>query len=169
MGTVKLRRYERHKKIGDKSSPVCYYLRQKPDTGQLYDIVRIANEIEGLGALSVEDVEHVIKSLVRSMKQILRDGNRVKLDKFGTFYITFRCPGVDAADKCSVKNIKHVNIRFLPDTGFKLANESVATTKGGVNNVMFELEKLDNGGSGSGGSGDSGGSGGGGLDENPLG
>ena len=51
MGTVKLRRYERHKKIGDKSSPVCYYLRQKPDTGQLYDIVRIANEIEGLGAL----------------------------------------------------------------------------------------------------------------------
>ena len=103
------------------------------------------------------------------MKQILRDGNRVKLDKFGTFYITFRCPGVDAADKCSVKNIKQVNIRFLPDTGFKLANESVATTKGGVNNVMFELEKLDNGGSGSGGSGDSGGSGGGGLDENPLG
>ena len=102
MGTVKLKRYQRRKNIGDSSSPLYYYLRQKPDSGQLYNINRIASEIEGIGALSVEDVEHVIKSLVRSMKQILRDGNRVKLDNFGTFYITFRCPGVETAAKCRI-------------------------------------------------------------------
>ncbi|HCY69073.1 MAG TPA: DNA-binding protein [Bacteroides cellulosilyticus] len=160
MGTVKLKRYQRRKNIGDSSSPLYYYLRQKPDSGQLYNINRIASEIEGIGALSVEDVEHVIKSLVRSMKQILRDGNRVKLDNFGTFYITFRCPGVETAAKCSVKNI-----RFLADNTLKLVNESTVTTKGALNNVVFELEKLESG-SGSGGS-DSGGDGG--LDENPLG
>ena len=80
---------------------------------RFFDINRIAGEIEGIGSLSVEDVEHVIKSLVRSMKLVLRDGNRVKLDGFGTFYITFRCPGVPSADKCSIKNISRVNIRFL--------------------------------------------------------
>ena len=165
MGTVKLKRYQRRKNIGDSSSPLYYYLRQKPDSGQLYNINRIASEIEGIGALSVEDVEHVIKSLVRSMKQILRDGNRVKLDNFGTFYITFRCPGVETAAKCSVKNIPRVNIRFLADNTLKLVNESTVTTKGALNNVVFELEKLESG-SGSGGS-DSGGDGG--LDENPLG
>lgn len=99
------------------------------------------------------------------MKQILRDGNRVKLDNFGTFYITFRCPGVETAAKCSVKNITRVNIRFLADNTLKLVNESTVTTKGALNNVVFELEKLESG-SGSGGS-DSGGDGG--LDENPLG
>ncbi len=165
MGTVKLKRYQRRKNIGDSSSPLYYYLRQKPDSGQLYNINRIASEIEGIGALSVEDVEHVIKSLVRGMKQILRDGNRVKLDNFGTFYITFRCPGVETAAKCSVKNITRVNIRFLADNTLKLVNESTVTTKGALNNVVFELEKLESG-SGSGGS-DSGGDGG--LDENPLG
>ena len=160
MGTVKLKRYQRRKNIGDSSSPLYYYLRQKPDSGQLYNINRIASEIEGIGALSVEDVEHVIKSLVRSMKQILRE----KLDNFGTFYITFRCPGVETAAKCSVKNITRVNIRFLADNTLKLVNESTVTTKGALNNVVFELEKLESG-SGSGGS-DSGGDGG--LDENQI-
>ena len=165
MATVSVVRYQRKKKIGDDKSPMVYVLKPKPGESKLYSIESLAREIESIGSLSVEDVEHVIKSLVRSMKQILRDGNRVKLDNFGTFYITFRCPGVETAAKCSVKNITRVNIRFLADNTLKLVNESTVTTKGALNNVVFELEKLESG-SGSGGS-DSGGDGG--LDENPLG
>ena len=53
----------------------------------------------------------------------------------------------------------------------RLANDSIATTKGGPNNIVFELVTEDSkpsagGGSSSGGSGEGGG---GGLDENPLG
>lgn len=168
MGNVKVRRYQRNKKIGDKDSPLYYYLRQKADSTQIFDINRIAGEIEGIGSLSVEDVEHVIKSLVRSMKLVLRDGNRVKLDGFGTFYITFRCPGVPSADKCSIKNISRVNIRFLADRTLRLVNESTATTRNAPNNVVFELDKPESGGGGNQG-GNQGGSGDGGIEDDPLG
>lgn len=168
MGNVKVRRYQRNKKIGDKDSPLYYYLRQKADSTQIFDINRIAGEIEGIGSLSVEDVEHVIKSLVRSMKLVLRDGNRVKLDGFGTFYITFRCPGGPSADKCSIKNISRVNIRFLADRTLRLVNESTATTRNAPNNVVFELDKLESDGGGNQGGGQ-GGSGDGGIEDDPLG
>lgn len=74
------------------------------------------------------------------------------------------------AKDCTVKNIERVNIRFKVANTLRLANDSIATTKGGPNNIVFELVTEDSkpsagGGSSSGGSGE----GGGGLDENPLG
>ena len=70
-----------------------------------------------------------------------------------------------------MKNIERVNIRFKVANTLRLANDSVATTKGGPNNIVFELVSEDSSSSGNGGGGSSsGGSGeGGGLDENPLG
>lgn len=72
------------------------------------------------------------------------------------------------AKDCTVKNIERVNIRFKVANTLRLANDSIATTKGGPNNLVFELVTEDDKPSTGGGS-SSGGSGGGGLDENPLG
>ena len=116
-------------------------------------------DIQKSCAMTKGDVKHVIEALVEEVQENLANGNKVKLDQFGTFYMTFCCPGVATSAECTVKNIKRVNIRFVPDKELKLVN------------VTFALEKLEdkegrssdggNSGGNSGGDGD--------LNENPLG
>ena len=101
----------------------------------------------------------------------LANGDKVKLNQLGTFHMTFRCPGMEASDKCTVRNISKVNIRFIPDKELKLVNGSTAVTRSPAN-VGFVLDKPEEGGSGGGNQG--GGSGGGSGDdgdqgEDPLG
>ena len=161
-------RTQRHKKIGDKESPMVYTLKRK---SKMFDLERIAQDIEALGGMSAEDVVHVGKAIVRQMRQTMTDGNSVRLDGFGIFHTTFKCRATDIAKDCTVKNIERVNIRFKVANTLRLANDSIATTKGGPNNIVFELVSDDSnsssgGGSSSGGNGEGGD---GGLDENPLG
>ena len=147
MATVSVVRYQRKKKIGDDKSPMVYVLKPKPGESKLYSIESLAREIESIGSLSVEDVEHVMQSFVRSMKKVLVAGNKVKVDGLGIFYTTLTCPGVEQEKDCTVRNITRVN-------------DSTATTRGGDNNMVFEL--ISKNAPASGGSGDGGGSGSGG-------
>ena len=161
---------QRHKKIGDAKSPMVYTLKRKPKDAKIFDLERIAQDIEALGGMSAEDVVHVGRAIVRQMRQTMTDGNSVRLDGFGIFHTTFKCRATEVAKDCTVKNIERVNIRFKVANTLRLANDSIATTKGGPNNIVFELVTEDSssstgGGSSSGGNGE----GGGGLDENPLG
>ena len=139
MATVSVVRYQRKKKIGDDKSPMVYVLKPKPGESKLYSIESLAREIESIGSLSVEDVEHVMQSFVRSMKKVLVAGNKVKVDGLGIFYTTLTCPGVEQEKDCTVRNITRVNLRFKVDNSLRLANDSTATTRGGDNNMVFEL------------------------------
>lgn len=171
----------RYKKVGDKSSPKLNYLKRKAKTSRLYDIHRLSQEIEEMGGMSAEDVEHVTKAIVRNLKRKLTDGDSVKLDGFGVFYTTFHCIGTEKQEDCTVKNIDKINIRFLPDSSLRLVNDAIATTRNAPNNISFELYKpkdadaTDAGGGkeegdGSGSTGGGGSTGdGGGVDENPFG
>lgn len=65
------------------------------------------------------------------------------------------------------ENITRINLRFKVDNSLRLANDSTATTRGGDNNMMFELyteKKSAAGGNGGDGSDD----GGKGDGENPV-
>lgn len=148
MATVTVLRYLRRKKIGDDTSPMVYVLKPKPGVTQTYSIDTLASEIEAIGSLSVEDVTHVMRSFVRAMKKVLVAGNKVKVDGLGTFFTTFSCPGVALAKDCTVRNISRVNLRFKVDNMLRLANDSIATTRGGDNNIVYELlsEKVPGGG-----------------------
>lgn len=84
-------RTQRHKKIGDNTSPMVYTLRRKPKDAKILDLERIAQDIEALGSMSAEDVVHVGRALVRQIRQTLTDGKNVRLDGFGIFYTTFKC------------------------------------------------------------------------------
>ena len=171
MATVTVVRYKRRKRIGDEKSPMVFALKPKSGEAKIYSIELLAREIETIGSLSVEDVSHVMKSFVRARKKVLVAGNKVKVDGLGIFYTTLTCPGVEAEKDCSVRNITRVNLRFKVDNSLRLANDSTATTRGGENNMIFELltdKKNAAGGTGGGsddsgkgdsGSGDSGGSG----------
>ena len=129
MSTVTVVRYKRRKRIGDEKSPMVYALKLKSGEAKIYSIETLAREIESIGSLSVEDVSHVMKSFVRAMK----------VDGLGIFYTTLTCPGVEQEKDCTVKNISRVNLRFKVDNSLRLANDSTATTRGGENNVSFEL------------------------------
>lgn len=105
MPTALVVRTQRHKKIGDSSSPMVYTLKRKPQDAKIFDLARIAQDIEALGAMSAEE------------------------------------------------------------------NDSNATTKGGANNLVFELVTADKDstGGGSGGNNPDGGGSDGDQGENPLG
>ena len=89
----------RHRKVGDVSSPKLNYLKRKARTSRLYDIKRLSQEIEEMGGMSAEDVEHVMKAIVRNLKRKLTDGDSVKLDGFGVFYTTFHSVGTEKAER----------------------------------------------------------------------
>lgn len=166
---ILVERVQRYQKVGDPSSPQLYYLKRKAKNSRLYDIKRLSQEIEELGGMSAEDVEHVVTAIVRNLKRKLTDGDSVKLDGLGVFYTTFHSKGTEKSEDCSVKNIDKVNIRFLTDSGLRLVNDSSATTKGASNNISFELYN-PKAGNGSEGGNQGGGSGSGeGQEENPLG
>ena len=162
-------RTKRHKKIGDAASPMVFTLKRKTKDAKIFNLARIAQDIEALGGMSAEDVEHVGKAIVRQMRQTLTDGNSVRLDGFGIFHTTFKCRATEVAKDCTVKNIERVNIRFKVANTLRLTNDSNATTKGMPNNIVFELVTEDGSSSTGGGGSSSGGSGEGGLEEEPLG
>lgn len=160
MATVTVVRYKRRKRIADEESPMVYALKPKSGEAKIYSIETLAREIESIGSLSVEDVSHVMKSFVRAMKKVLVSGDKVKVEGLGIFYTTLTCPGVEVEKDCTVKSISHINLRFKVDNSLRLANDSTATTRGGDNNMVFELytDKKSAAG-GNGGSDDSGDSG----------
>ena len=138
--SVPVKRIQRHKIWSDTTSPLLYYLKQDSGSSKTSDIAAIAREIETTGALSAEDVTHTMKAFVRELKKVLTEGNRVKVDGLGTFYITFRNKGVEEEKDCTVKNINRVYIRFMVDNTLRLVNDSVATTRGADNNVKFYVK-----------------------------
>lgn len=165
MATALVERIQRRKFLGDKESPMVYALKRKNRDAKTYDLERLAQEIEDLGGMSAEDVLHVSKSLVRNIKQKLVDGNTVKLDGFGIFRTTFHCIATEEEKDCTVKNIDKVRVQFRVDNAFRLVNDSLATTKGAANNMVFELVQTDSTTTSTGGSSGSGGGTQGGEDQ----
>lgn len=150
MVPVTVVRYVRNKRVGDDQSPLIYLLKQKAGSTKVYTIDLLAKEIESVGSLSVEDVGHVMKSFVRAMKKVLVAGNRVKVDGLGTFFLSLSCQSTEVEKECTVKSIKRVNLRFLVDNTLRLVSDSVASTRGGENNILFELETSKTEGEGGG-------------------
>jgi len=106
---VPVMRYQRYKDLSDKSSPQKYYLKQEPGSSKTATIASIAKEIEITGALSAEDVTHVMQAFVRQLKKSLVEGNKVKVDGLGTFYITLTSAGTETEKECTVKGIRRVS------------------------------------------------------------
>ena len=55
MATVTVVRYKRRKRLGDDKSPMMYLLKPKAGESKIYSIDSLAQEIESIGSLSVED------------------------------------------------------------------------------------------------------------------
>ena len=77
-------RTQRHKKIGDKESPMVYTLKRKSKDAKMFDLERIAQDIEALGGMSAEDVVHVGKAIVRQMRQTTAIVSVLTVSEFST-------------------------------------------------------------------------------------
>lgn len=100
--------------VTNPDSQKLYYLRQKPKTCGTVDIDVLAASIQKNCAMTKGDVKHVIEALVEEIQTNLANGDKVKLNQLGTLHMTFRCPGVEKSEDCTVRNISKVNIRFVP-------------------------------------------------------
>lgn len=137
---IPVQRYKRHTILGDDTSPELIYLKREPGHERTYTLEEAAAEIETTGALSQEDVIHVMKSFVRRLRIILTQGDKLKVDGLGTFFTTFCCDGAQEEKDCTIRNIRKVNVRFAVDSSLRLVNDSIASTRGGENNVQFYLK-----------------------------
>ena len=130
-------RTQRHKKIGDAASPMVFTLKRMAKDAKIFNLARIAQDIEALGGMSAEDVEHVGKAIVRQMRQTLTDGNSVRLDGFGIFHTTFKCRATEVAKDCTVKNIKSIQINFRPSSSVR---PNLTSTRAGDKIEFLDLE-----------------------------
>lgn len=138
--SIPLMRYKRHKILTDTSSPELNYLKPVPGHSRTYSLDDVAAETEAIGGMSAEDVSHVMKSFVRSLRKILTRGDKVKIEHMGTFFTTYTCEGTEEEKDCTVRNIKRINVRFAVDNTLRLVNDSIATTRGAANNVEFYIK-----------------------------
>ena len=94
-------------------------------------------DIQKSCAMTKGDVKHVIEALVEEVQENLANGNKVKLDQFGTFYMTFCCPGVATSAECTVKNIKSIQINFRPSSSVR---PNLTSTRAGDKIEFLDLE-----------------------------
>ena len=149
---------------------VLKYHPQLVTMGQSVDLDGIAYIMKDKSSLSLGDIQSVLTNYVEAMRAALFDGKSVNIRDFGVFSLSAHTLGATTKEECTVKNIKRVNIRFVPDKELKLVNNSHAATRSPAN-VTFALEKLEDKEGGLSDGGNSGGNSGGdgGLNENPLG
>lgn len=139
---VAVERYTRKKYMGQADSPTCYYLRQKTGSARILSTRELADEIQDNTALKRGEVVHMLEALVDIMRKNLSSGNKVRLDGLGLFHMTITCNGSEKEEDCTIKSIRRVNIRFIPDKEIKLVNASQLATRS-PNGVEFALSTKD--------------------------
>jgi predicted histone-like DNA-binding protein len=121
------------------SETKLYCLRRLAGSQDLFTEADVAKEVEEASSLSKGDVTHVLGIFMSELRKILVRGDRVKISGLGTFYMTVTSESKANPEELSTRDIKRVNIRFLPDKALKLVNNSLASTRSD-NNVPFTIK-----------------------------
>ena len=87
--------------------------------GQSVDLDKLAYTMKDKSSLSLGDIQSVLTNLVEAMRAALFDGKSVNIRDFGVFSLSATTLGADTKDKCTMKNIKAVNINFRPSSSVR--------------------------------------------------
>ena len=60
-------------------------------------------------------VKGVVERFIMCFEELLLEGNKIKLDGLGTFYLSASTEGVADEKDFSANNVKAIHVRFLPD------------------------------------------------------
>lgn len=90
-----------------------YYARSL-NSGKTVTTERLMDEVANASTVAPADVAAVLRALSDAMRGHLCDGDKVKLDNIGTFYLTADASGngVATEEEVSSTQINRVNVRF---------------------------------------------------------
>lgn len=70
-------------------------------------------------SLTYSEAESALDYLLETIPLVLREGRSVTLGDLGSFHVTFKTTGCDTPQDVGIRNIKKVNIRFVPGKALK--------------------------------------------------
>lgn len=111
----------------DRKSDSKYYA--SPEYGEEVDISMLAKEISKNCTLTPADIVAVIESFLDKMPQYLKNSNRIRLDKFGIFKLSFSSQGQETAEDVSSADIKSPRVLFTPSAQLKRELSDITYTK----------------------------------------
>ena len=97
--------------------------------GEEIDVNDLAKEISKSCTLTPADIVAVIESFLDKMPQYLKNSNRIRLNKFGIFKLSFSSVGQESEDDVSSKDIKNVRVLFMPSAELKKELSDVGYTR----------------------------------------
>lgn len=97
--------------------------------GEEIDIDYLAKEISKSCTLTPADIAAVIESFLDKIPQYLKNSNRIRLNKFGIFKLSFSAVGHEDEADVSSKDIKGNRVLFMPSAELKKELSDVSYTK----------------------------------------
>ncbi len=111
----------------DRKGDSKYYAA--PEYGEEIDINTLAKEISKTCTLNPADIVAVIESFLDKMPQYLKSSNRIRLNKFGIFKLSFSSQGQEKAEDVTSADIKSARVLFTPSAQLKRELSDVTYTK----------------------------------------
>ena len=102
------------KYIAQLNKRVNKYYARSISSGKTITTARLMAEVAGASTVAPADVAAVLRALSDAMRGHLSDGDKVKLDNIGTFYLMADASGNGVATEAEVsaQQINRVNVRF---------------------------------------------------------
>ena len=97
-------------------------------------------------------VKGVVEKFINCFEELLMEGNKIKLDGLGTFYLSINTEGVEDEKDFTANNVKAIHVRFLPDQSKESEyTAKMLTSKAKFRSVTGEaMPGAEEGGEGSG-------------------
>lgn len=111
----------------DRQADSKYYA--SAEYGEEIDVTMLAKEISKSCTLTAADIVAVIESFLDKMPQYLKNSNRIRLNKFGIFKLSFSSEGRDKAEDVSSNDIKSLRVLFTPSAELKKELSDVSYTR----------------------------------------
>lgn len=111
----------------DREADSKYYA--SAESGEEIDVTKLAKEISKSCTLPPADVVAVIESFLDKMPEYLKSSNRIRLNKFGIFKLSFSSVGHEKAEYISSNDIKNLRVLFTPSAELKRELSDVSYTR----------------------------------------
>lgn len=131
-----------------------YYARSL-NSGKTVTTERLMDEVANASTVAPADVAAVLRALSDAMRGHLCDGDKVKLDNIGTFYLTADASGngVATEEEVSSTQINRVNVRFAAQKKRVGGGSKTMVPALASGDIRWERANASDDGSGSTGSG----------------
>jgi len=104
------------------------------------------------GTIFTSDVvKGVVEKFINCFEELLMEGNKIKLDGLGTFYLSINTEGVEDEKDFTANNVKAIRVKFIGDQSKESEYATrMLTSKARFRSIEEEVTDEEEGGEGSG-------------------